>query len=330
VWTRSCTVVHGAQDMPGPIAGKRAETILNVLSFAFIAILLVGLTRLAAAHWSDLPFVSKGLVGQSLAAVSPDVRWPQDRATVVFFLRSTCSYCQASVPFHRQLARLAADGGKRVMVITDEPVWQMTTTLKAESLDIADVHPGQFSHLGLVGTPTILEVSPNGTVNHAWQGLLTKGKELEVAATLGVTMNSDDINSGVGTRLQIPYVPESEVPSYQTRRSGIYVIDVRSRSKFSLNHIDGALNIPMDELEVRAIHELPRGADVAVFCQYYRDCESSQQAQGKFTRCSLATILLNGLGFHARLLPEKIDDSQESRSQTASTVPQLNNLFTNN
>src|SRR5258708_19618789 len=115
---------------------KRAETTLNIFSYVFAVVATVGLLRLAAAHWADIsPLGSNALKGASLAAVAPDEHWPIDRPAIVLLLRSTCPYCQASVPFHRQLVKHAAQRGLRVIVLTNEPVWQMTTPPSYESLE---------------------------------------------------------------------------------------------------------------------------------------------------------------------------------------------------
>ena len=45
-----------------------------------------------------------------------------------------------------------------------------------------------------------------------------------------------------------------------------FLVDVRTPKEFSLGHIPGALNIPIDDLR-SSLNELPRDRDVAVYCQ---------------------------------------------------------------
>lgn len=48
--------------------------------------------------------------------------------------------------------------------------------------------------------------------------------------------------------------------------AGATLLDVRSGAEFASGHIDGALNIPVQNLESR-LAEVPSGAPVVVYCQ---------------------------------------------------------------
>jgi NADPH-dependent 2,4-dienoyl-CoA reductase/sulfur reductase-like enzyme/rhodanese-related sulfurtransferase len=45
-----------------------------------------------------------------------------------------------------------------------------------------------------------------------------------------------------------------------------YLLDVRTPSEFSAGHIDGAVNVPVDDLRSR-LNEIPRNQEIAVYCQ---------------------------------------------------------------
>ncbi len=47
---------------------------------------------------------------------------------------------------------------------------------------------------------------------------------------------------------------------------GASLIDVRTEGEFARGHIDGAKNIPVQEIAVRAKKEIPRGKPVVVYC----------------------------------------------------------------
>lgn len=49
-------------------------------------------------------------------------------------------------------------------------------------------------------------------------------------------------------------------------RSKVYIVDVRTKMEFSLGTIEGAINIPVDELRDR-LTELRDGKDIYLFCQ---------------------------------------------------------------
>jgi rhodanese-related sulfurtransferase len=45
------------------------------------------------------------------------------------------------------------------------------------------------------------------------------------------------------------------------------LLDVRTPEEWADGHIDGATLIPLDELETRAASELPKDADIVVYCR---------------------------------------------------------------
>jgi hypothetical protein len=286
-------------------ATSRAEKALNALSFVFAVLVAVGVARLAIPHVGQFAEVARtpNYVGSLLSTVAPEAHWSAEKRTVALVLRSTCPYCQKSAPFHRKLARLASEGAFNIVVLTDEPVWQVKAMLKAQSIDISEVYAAQLSKLGVVGTPTVFTVSSSSNIERVWQGLLTEDKELDVVETLNVKTRWRELgDKGLEMPLTIPVVLKDELDGFLMPNSSKYIVDVRARAKFKTGHLPGAVNIPWDELQIRAIHELPKGAEVAVYCEYHPACEASYQDKGVPTRCSLATSFLSGLGFHARLL----------------------------
>lgn len=47
---------------------------------------------------------------------------------------------------------------------------------------------------------------------------------------------------------------------------GASLLDVRTQQEFAAGHIEGALNIPLQELQQR-LHELPKDRPVVVYCR---------------------------------------------------------------
>lgn len=66
-------------------------------------------------------------------------------------------------------------------------------------------------------------------------------------------------------------------------KAGAVLVDVRTPDEFAAKHIDGAINIPVDELEARKA-ELPKDKDVVVYCR-------------SGARSARAKSLLAGAGF---------------------------------
>ncbi len=66
---------------------------------------------------------------------------------------------------------------------------------------------------------------------------------------------------------------------------GAVLLDVRTPAEFAAGHLDGAVNVPVDQLERRA-GELDRGRPVVVYCR-------------SGARSAAATRTLRSLGFGA-------------------------------
>ena len=79
-------------------------------------------------------------------------------------------------------------------------------------------------------------------------------------------------------------------------RNETVIVDVRPREEYAFAHVEGALNVPLDELEGR-LGELPRGRDLVVYCR------------GPFcVTTDEAVALLRGRGFGVRTLDRSVAD----------------------
>jgi rhodanese-related sulfurtransferase/predicted transcriptional regulator len=72
------------------------------------------------------------------------------------------------------------------------------------------------------------------------------------------------------------------------RRNEVVLIDVRPAEEFRAGHIDGALSIPLDELDER-LAELPAGSEIVAycrgeFCAYAHEAVRALRAAGRSAR----------------------------------------------
>jgi rhodanese-related sulfurtransferase/DNA-binding HxlR family transcriptional regulator len=72
------------------------------------------------------------------------------------------------------------------------------------------------------------------------------------------------------------------------RRSDVVLVDVRPSEEFDAGHIDGAVSIPLDELDER-LPELPAGSEVVAycrgaFCAYAHEAVRTLRANGHAAR----------------------------------------------
>jgi rhodanese-related sulfurtransferase len=52
-------------------------------------------------------------------------------------------------------------------------------------------------------------------------------------------------------------------------RSGAVVIEVLPEAEYSQEHITGAINLPLKQLDLDAVSELDRGSPIVVYCDSY-------------------------------------------------------------
>jgi thiol-disulfide isomerase/thioredoxin len=106
--------------------------------------------------------------------------------TVVLFVKSTCHFCELSMPFYQALSdsALRKNGTFRFVVASsDAPAVtrDYLAQYKVGVDEIVSVTPGKTK---VHGTPTLLLVDRNATVVSAWIGLLQKDGQQEVLQQL--------------------------------------------------------------------------------------------------------------------------------------------------
>jgi hypothetical protein len=98
----------------------------------------------------------------------PDVHYGESKATLVLYLRSSCQYCTASMPFYRELTNHAHAKAVRIVIVSAEPPQSLRAYLSQHHLE-AD---RALSFEGrAVPTPTLVLVGADGRVRSAWLGL---------------------------------------------------------------------------------------------------------------------------------------------------------------
>lgn len=78
------------------------------------------------------------------------------------------------------------------------------------------------------------------------------------------------------------FVERGELRERLKRREKLLVIDVRSAEEFAAGHIDGAVNIPTDQLVAR-LGEVPNDLAVVTVCNFggARSCGAAEQLRSR-------------------------------------------------
>lgn len=123
--------------------------------------------------------------GQRLATL-PAVSYDSAPRTLLIAMNTGCRYCDASVPFYKQLIAEQRDGGEATHIVavfpnTEDDVKQYVSQ---RQLDIEAVAKVDFSALNLTGTPTVILLDNKGTISDFWVGKLSEDEEQQVIAAI--------------------------------------------------------------------------------------------------------------------------------------------------
>jgi rhodanese-related sulfurtransferase len=127
------------------------------------------------------------------------------------------------------------------------------SSLESKQTDLAS--------LGVSSTPTLVLVNGDGVVLEVWKGKLSPKQEAALIRTLGIqsAKNPDEW-----------YIDEDAAKRLTSKKSAT-VIDLRGRDNYNREHFADAINIPVDELPVRAINELSNADTIIVYGDYDGD-----------------------------------------------------------
>jgi hypothetical protein len=290
--------------------GKVFESVLNLLTLVLMLFLvyLLGVRYLVRSPESAAPETIR--VGSAMHL--PGVDWATDRKTLVMALQIGCRWCEASASFYRRLLTGRPAAKFRPIAVLPQPVGDSRTFLNGLGLEISDVRQVDLADLGVQATPTLIVVDEQGRVESSWMGQLSSSREDAIVKELGVTLGSEKENVAAPEHeLEVSsnLVSATQLVALIKSREQLPIIDVRPREEYRTGHLAGALNIPVEELQVRAPHEIPRDGNIVIYCHYWGACESAERTEGIATFCANAETWMRKLGF-ARVMVLQADLDQ--------------------
>lgn len=90
--------------------------------------------------------------------------------TLIMVTTSTCPYCNASMPFYKQVAELAHKTGTRIVAITQEAPRVNRTFLESHGIAVESALSQSDSGLQVMHTPTLILLRRDGTIIDSWVG----------------------------------------------------------------------------------------------------------------------------------------------------------------
>jgi rhodanese-related sulfurtransferase len=203
-------------------------------------------------------------VGDSIEL--PDIIWEKAPATVVFGLNTKCKFCTESAPFYKELVeKQMTEGSFQLVAVFPESLNESRQYLEELKVPITEIRQSSLRRLGFKGTPSVVVVDRFGSVKSISLGKLTAEDESQMIASL------DNVTGKTSISTDKRAVSLKEVETLRIKNK-VVVLDIREREAYSREHLAGTVNIPIDELEARAVNELPPDSVVVIHC----NCNDSQ------------------------------------------------------
>jgi len=292
--------IQGVEDSM-QAASKPINWVLNFLSIA-LAIYIVWTLGQRLLFAKPGPNLAQHLrVGTNIAL--PDTNWTVNQRTLIFALSTDCYFCKESIGFYKDLLASANSADVRTIAVFRQSVNEARSYLASAGLDIKDVRQRELEGFGVAGTPTLILADQSGHIVSAWVGKLAKPQEDEVFQSLGLKRTSANARfTPVATQKGGPNASSGVISPAQLRailraNPEYPIIDIRNRNDYKLGHLTGSVNVPFDELEERAPHEVPANQPVGIYCHYCPPCEAQKASQGSMSLCTVAATVLRFGGF---------------------------------
>lgn len=122
-----------------------------------------------------------GPVGQTLAPL-PGYSWSSYPKTLVIAIRIGCPYCDASLPFYKQLGEQEKSNMMRahVLVVMPNDASSGSRFLRRGDVEVRGIFGQELDALKVPGTPTVLLLDSSGHIERQWIGQLTPMGEKDV------------------------------------------------------------------------------------------------------------------------------------------------------
>lgn len=134
---------------------------------------------------------SKSLLQTGMKISLPGVDWSKSNGTLVFALSTGCHFCSESAPFY-QILQQRKPKDVRFVAVFPQTIDQSDEYLRKLGLAMGDVVQSPLASVGVSGTPTIVFVDAQGTVQGVWVGKLSEDQSARVLAKLQSISGSTD------------------------------------------------------------------------------------------------------------------------------------------
>jgi hypothetical protein len=222
---------------------------IRILNIAILVAAIVLSTVLVKKFFFSAAHNSDYRIARDARLIINGINWADSERTVLIALGKECRHCSDSAEFYRRLAAgIAGQTNTRLIALFSEKESEGEAYLKQLAVPIREVRYTSLSSLGIKNVPTLAILDRNGVVNDIWVGKLSPLKESALMSRLRL----EDARSPDEWSIN-----EASLEHRVANKELLVLLDIRERAAYALKHRDGARNIPLDELRVRAQDELP-------------------------------------------------------------------------
>lgn len=278
---------------------ERAINIATIAAVIGAAVACVQLLQYRHAHPPNQPEekavapskpVNSLVVGASVQIQAEN--WMQNGQTAVFVLSTNCHWCSLSAPEFQSMLLYLKQNNLRAVAIFPEDVTAAQSYLASHRLSFDSVKQVNMGRLGVSITPTLLIVDQYGKVAGEWIG---KPTDQEIQDFKRVIRPPDQVVVKNGVKF-LNADAAADALKRHTRTSPA-IVDLDPREDFDKGHIAGAINIQVDEIPIRAKHELPENRPLLIYCHKCASCEAHLGKDQLSGYCDVGRRFLTMFGF---------------------------------
>lgn len=190
------------------------------------------------------------------------IDWTASPHTLLLFVSTECGACTAALPTYKRIIEQGRHEGRiRTIALFKEPVESGSAYLRLHDVSVDDVIHVRGDQFRVLATPALALVTSAGYVADFWPEYLNENREGMVLSSL-----AEASRGALQEREGLPVFGAITVAeALQAIESGRPVVDIRDRTEFARGHIRGAINIPHDEVLVRAFNELRKSEKLIVY-----------------------------------------------------------------
>ena len=287
--------------MPDPTNDSRRRFVVDSVQVAVVAGILWAGVNLASRVGDDTPLDPR-FVDDVWKAVAPlpaiapgrslSTRGGPDQRgySVVLITSPACGACLASTPVLQRIYRTSRGLAVRFVVAVPD-IERSRSYLRESGLGGSKTVDWRDLTLSPLGTPTIALVDPNGVVQRTWLGPFDSAEsEADLLSALRSPAEVRPPTRRLSSGERILTLDEAKRLAASTAKT-FTVVDTRKRDQFAVEHLPGSINIPMSELQARALFELDPEHFNALDCSLLSDSRCSLVVRElRFLRIEIVAI----------------------------------------